>query len=85
MAQNGMERWQEQHNEALMRDPPADSLAAKDAEIAQLRLWVRRIENINDSPATYNSDIDRACRGALYGEPMNGKINAELPPPPEKD
>jgi hypothetical protein len=45
-------------------------------EIERLRLWIRRIDNINDDPAHFSKEIDDACRDALAGKPMTGKINA---------
>jgi hypothetical protein len=54
-------------------------------ENERLRLWVRRIENINDDPSCFNVEIDRACRAAWHGLPMNGKINVDLPAAPEKE
>lgn len=46
------------------------------AEIERLRLWVRRIENINDDPARFSTEIDHACIEALAGKPMTGLVNA---------
>jgi hypothetical protein len=46
------------------------------AEIDRLKLWIRRIDNINDDPAHFSKEIDDACREALAGKPMTGKINA---------
>lgn len=44
------------------------------AEIERLRLWIRRIDNINDDPSCFSTEIDRACIDALAGKPMVGKI-----------
>jgi len=47
-----------------------------EAENERLRLWLRRIDNINDDPAHFSKEIDQACIDALAGKPMVGKINA---------
>jgi Fe-S-cluster formation regulator IscX/YfhJ len=52
------------------------ALAAKDVEIERLRLWIRRIDNINDDPARSSKEIDQACVDALAGKSMVGLINA---------
>jgi hypothetical protein len=43
-------------------------------EIDRLRLWVRRIDNINDDPSHFSTQIDRACIDALAGKPMIGAV-----------
>lgn len=48
------------------------------AEINRLRLWIRRIDNINDNPAKFSTEIDRACADARAGLPMTGRIDAGL-------
>ena len=48
-------------------------------EIERLRLWIRRIDNINDDPARFSKEIDQACIDALAGKPMIGAINAVCP------
>jgi len=69
--------------DALRKHDRTGAIAA--LEIDRLRLWVRRIENINDDPSCFNAEIDAACRAAFHGLPMNGKINVQLPAPPEKE
>lgn len=51
----------------------------KDAadEIERLQLWIRRIDNINDDPARFDVNIDRACIDALAGKPMIGAISVD--------
>ena len=44
------------------------------AEVERLRLWIRRIDNINDDPACFNKEIDEACAAALRGDPCRGRI-----------
>lgn len=66
--------------ETLRKHDKVGAIAA--LEIDRLLLWIRRIENINDDPACFNDDIDRACREAFHGMPMNGKINTLLPDAP---
>jgi hypothetical protein len=48
-------------------------------EIERLRLWIRRIDNINDDPARFSKEIDQACIDALAGKAMIGLINAKGP------
>lgn len=57
----------------------ANRMEAKDAEIERLRLWIRRIDNINDEPGHFSQAIDRACADAFAGKPMTGRINVVEP------
>jgi len=50
------------------------------AEVERLKLWIRRIDNINDDPACFNREIDQACRDALAGRPMTGRIDYPVDP-----
>ncbi len=56
-------------------------LERKDAEIGRLRLWIRRIDNINDNPARFSTEIDQACIDALAGKPMVGLITVQQKAP----
>jgi len=44
-----------------------------------MQLWIRRVDNINDDPARFSTEIDQACIDALAGKPMIGLINAVGP------
>lgn len=44
-------------------------------EVERLRMWIARLDNINDSPAVFNKEIDEACRDALEGKAMTGRIS----------
>jgi hypothetical protein len=66
----------------VYRDRPGRSREGRDLlaeacnEIDRLRLWIRRIDNINDSPAQFSKEVDDACADALSGKPMRGLIDA---------
>jgi hypothetical protein len=62
-----------ERNKIIGNDP--DSLRR---EIERLRLWIRRIENINDDPAHFSKEIDDACADAIAGKPMVGKITVYM-------
>ena len=67
-------RYYWQKAEGLDYGQEHEVMRAAATEIERLRLWIRRIDNINDEPSRFSTEIDRACIDALAGKPVTGMV-----------